>query len=262
MSKLDELKKQASEVTQRNQVAGAGQGSGDEQWRRIAPVMKYLKDHFTELASTLNVLEKEVFVDFRINDAVTMKRLKCRNYKVTHPTDDKEKDWIFEFENITEHPTYTIISAGSAASKFKDLLSDNQIRSVTTPIEGNKKVKFEIRPPVRTKYRFTADLEGERIRLQIINYDSIWKQTNFLKKKEITQELMDELTHHAMRESNRFNELVGNTLSEEARAKLRQKLEADITAKKAQAETLAAAEAKQQQGKKEKTLLGKFFRKK
>ena len=70
---------------------------------------------------------------------------------------------------------------------------------------------------------------------------------------------MDELTHHVMREENKYNEMVGNTISDEARTQLRQKLQADITAKKLQAEKEAAAE---QEAKKEKTLLGKFFKKK
>ena len=102
MSTLDELKKQAAEATQRNQVATPAPGGATEeqQWRKLAPVMKYLQDHFTELANTLNVLEKVILVDFEINDSVTLKSLKAQNYKITHPTADKEKDFVFELEPV------------------------------------------------------------------------------------------------------------------------------------------------------------------
>ncbi len=262
MSKLEELKKQASDATLRNQGVQSSAESDEQKWRKLSPVMKYLKAHFTELASTLNVLENETLVDFEINDSVTMKRLKCQNYKVTHPSADKERDWVFEFENSAPNPTYVLIPAGSSASNFKALLTDNQINCVTTAVEGNKSIKFEIKPPVKTKYRFTAELDRDAISLTIRNYSSLWSQTNYLKKSDITAELMDELTHHVMRESNKYNEMVGNTISDEARTQLRAKLEADRTAKKLAAEKEEARQAQRQKGKKEKTLLGKFFKKK
>lgn len=258
MSTLDELKKQASEATLRNQVKSSGP-SEDEKWRKLAPIMRFLKQHFSELAETLNVLEKDIMVDFQINDAVTMKRLKGQNYKIIHPTADKEKDWVFEVENGAEHPTYAVIPVGGAASNFKAILTENQLKCVTTPVQGNKTVKFEIKPPVRTKYRFTADLENDRIGLTISNYENIWSQTNYLAKQDITQELMDELTRHIMREDNKYNEMVGNTISEEAKTQLRAKLKADITAKQKQEEKQRAKQAAQ---KKDKTILGKIFGKK
>ena len=262
MSTLDELKKQASEATQRNIVAKTAVTNDEQQWRMLAPVMKYLKDHFTELANSLNVLEKETLVDFKINDSVTLKRIKAQNFKVTHPSADKEKDFVFEFENYGEHPTYCLVPVGTAATTFKGTLVENQIHCVTTPVEGNKSVKFEIKSLVRTKYRFTADTGKENISLTITNYDNIWAQTNYFKKNEITAELMDELTNHVMREPNKYNEMVGNVISEEARTKLREKLQADITAKKAQTAKNEGNAAKQQHGKKEKTLFGKLFKKK
>ncbi len=259
MSTLEELKKQASEATLRNQVNKDAGPSEEEVWRKLGPVMKYLKQHFTELAETLNVLEKDIIIDFQINDSVTMKRLKAGNYKVIHPTADKEKDWVFEIENGSENPTYAVVPAGPGASNFKTLLSDNQLQCVTTPVPGNKNVKFEIKPPLRTKYRFTADLKSGKIGLTIRNYENLWSQTNYLAKEDITQELMDELTRHIMREDNKYNEMVGNTISEEAKTQLRAKLKADITAKR-EAEEKAKEQAAAQ--KKDKTILGKFFGKK
>ncbi|MFT5133362.1 MAG: hypothetical protein ACI9SC_001833 [Gammaproteobacteria bacterium] len=259
MSTLDELKKQASDVTQRKQVGESVQVSDEQVWRQLAPVMKYLKAHFTDLANTLNVLEKDILVDFKINNSVTLKRVKAQNYKITHPSADKEKDFVFEFENYGQHPTYCLTHIGTAATAFKGTLLENQMQCVTTAVEGNKSVKFEIKSLVRTKYRFTANPAKENISLTITNYDSFWSQTNYFKRNDVTAELMDELTHHVMRESNKYNELVGNTVSDEARTKLRAKLQADITAKKAHA---AKNEAAQMPAKKEKMLLGKFFKKK
>jgi hypothetical protein len=263
MSTLEELKKQASDVTQRNQVAAKGSATDEQQWHKLAAVMKFLKDHFTELAETLNVLEQDTLVDFEINDAVSLKRLKGQNYKITHPGENKERDFIFEFENSAEHPAYCLLPAGPAAAAFKSTLSDNQIQCSTTPVDGNKSIKFEIKPLVRTKYRFTANPEKENVSLTITNYNNIWSQTNYFKKTEVTTVLMDELTHHVMRKPNKYNEMVGNVISEEMRTKLRAKLKAEQTSQKAKAGQSKAQPAKvQQQAKKEKTLFGKIFKKK
>ncbi len=263
MSTLEELKKQASEATLRNQVAGSSKTSDEEQWRKLAPVMKFLKDHFTELAATLNVLEKDTLVDFEINDALSLKRLKGQNYKITNPSADKEKDFVFEFENVGEHPSYTLIPAGPAAAAFKNTLSDNQIQCASTPVDKNKSIKFEIKPLVRTRYRVTADLAKENISLTISNYNTIWSQTNYFKKTEITTVLMDELTRHVMREPNKYNEMVGNVISEEMRAKLRAKLKAEQTSQKAGSGQGQVKKVKvKKKAKKEKTIFGKLFKKK
>jgi hypothetical protein len=267
MSTLEELKKQASEVTQRGQVAatknvGADQPSEEEKWRKLAPVMKFLQDHFVELAETLNVLNKEIPVDFEINDSVTLKNLQGRTYKITYPDkEDKEKQFVFEFENVGENPTYCVLPAGPAASSFKKLLTDNQAQCSTTPVDANKSIKFAIKPMLRTKYLFSADLEKDCINLKISNYSNFWSQVNAFKKNEITTDLMDELTRHVMREPNKYNEMVGNVISEDMRTKIRENLKAEQTAQQVQAEKNQIAQAKKESGKKEKTIFGKLFKK-
>ncbi len=261
MSTLEELKKQASEATQRNQVAAPVQVTEEEKWRKLAPVMKFLKDHFIELAETLNVLKKDILVNFEINDVVSLNTLKGQNYKITHPTDEKEKQFVFEFENVAEHPTYHLLPAGAAGSTLKRLLIENQIHCSTTPADGNKSIKFEIKPLVRTKYLFSTDLDKEVINLTISNYSNIWSQVNNFKKTEITTVLMDELTLHVMREANKYNEMVGNVISEDMRTQIREKLKAEQTSQELQAEKNQIAEAKAQSGKKEKTIFGKLFKK-
>jgi hypothetical protein len=258
MSTLDDLKKQADEITQRTQTRTDPAGSPEEHWRKLAPVMRYLQGHFQELVNTLNVLDKKAVIDFRITDSVLLKGLKAKNFKITHPSADKEKEFVFEFENTGEHPCYANIQAGTPAAKFKDTLINNQISFVTTSLDKIKAVKFEIKPLVRTKYRFTANLEKELIILSISNYSDLWTKTNNFKKHDITSELIDELTRHVLREPNKYDELVGNAVSDEERTKIRENLKTRLNAQTAAGD--AAIQPKQPE-KKEKTLIGKLFRK-
>ena len=263
MSTLDELKKQASDVTLRNQVAVSDKSSDEEQWRKLAPVMKFLKDHFTELASSLNVLEKDTLVDFQINDAVSLKRLKGQNYKITHPSADKERDFIFEFENVGEHPSYALLPTGPGVNNFKSTLSDNQIKCTSTSVNNNKSTKFEIKSLVKTRYRVTANPAKENISLTISNYNNIWAQTNYFKKTEITTVLMDELTRHVMREPSKYDAMVGNVISDEMRKKLRNKLKAEQRKQNTGSGKSQVKPAKKKKKiAKEKTLFGKLFGKK
>ena len=259
MSKLDELKKQAEEATLRDQVKTSVTGPTEEQrWRKLAPVMKYLQDHFSEVVKTLNVLVKGGAVDFKISDSISMKSLRGKNYKITHPTADKEREFIFEFENVGEHPCYANIPAGPLVAKFKDTFNNNQIKFQTTPLDNIKSVKFEIKPLVRSKYRFTADVEKESISLTITNYKDLWSKTNNFKKHEITTELMDELTKHILREPNKYDEMVGNVISDAERTRIKENLKTQLNAQAAQSQ---ATTQPRQPPKKEKGLLGKLFKK-
>jgi hypothetical protein len=268
MSTLDELKKQASEITQQKQFASSIAPSSNksidkEKWRQLAPVMKFLKDHFIELAETLNVLDKDTFVDFELNDSVTIKKLKGRNYKITYPDVDKEKQFIFEFENAGENPVYSLLPAGPLSNAFKKMLGDNQIKCSIMPVEGNKLIKFTINPLIRTKYLFVVDLKKENISLTISNYRNIWSQVNSFKKTKITTGLMDELTLHVMREPNKYNEMIGNVISEDMRTKIRDNLKAEKTAQEIEDERNQINEAKAQQlAMKEKIIFGRLFKKK
>ncbi len=231
MSTLDDLKKQAAEVTQRNQISSSSSSSNQltetEKWRKLSPVMKYLQDHFTELAETLNVLKKDIIVDFNLSDEVTVKKLKGQNYKITYPGKDKEKQFAFKFENVGEHPTYCLQPEGPIATTFKKMLVDNSIQHSITPVGGKKSFKFAIKSTIKTRYIFTADVDKESISLTIKNYNYIWSQVNYFKKNAVTTKLMDELTLHVMREPNSYNELMGNVISEETRTNLRAKLNAE-----------------------------------
>lgn len=262
MSTLEELKKQASDITQRNTVktSSTEDDSQLDIWHKLAPVMKYLQDHFLELAESLNVLGREILVDFKINDSVSIRNLKARNYKLTHPSADKEKEFVFEFENAGEMPAYAMLVNGSPATTFKDNLSKYKIKHKATRTPDNKQVKFEISPLVRTTYHFAADLENEMINLTITNYKEMWGRTNKFKKNQITTELMDEITKHVLRDVNKYDEMVGNVVSEEERTKIREKLQTQLKAQAAAEQTGPQPQA-QQPDKKEKTLFGKLFKK-
>ena len=85
---------------------------------------------------------------------------------------------------------------------------------------------------------------------------------NLFKKNDITAKLMDELTHHVMREENNYNEMIGNVISEETRTKLREKLNAEKSEQEKLAEQNQINEAKaQQKSAKENTFFGKLFKK-
>ena len=258
MSTLEQLKKQASEATLQNKVVTSTEtpADTDTQWRKLAPVMKYLQNHFNELAGSLNVLAKGIPVDFKISDSVILRGLKGRNYKITHPSADKEKAFVFEFENTGDNPGFASIPVGSPTTVFKDTLNKNQIKFSANSVDA-KSTKFEIQPLVRTKYQFIADVEKECISLTITNYKDLWARTNHFKKNGITTELMDELTKHVLREPNKYDEMVGNVISESERTLIRERLK-EITATQLGADK-APVTPPQETAKQEKSLFGKLF---
>ena len=260
MSTLEELKKQALDATQQNRIQQPGSEDDlREKWRKLSPVMKYLHDHFKELADSLNVLGKEIPIDFKINNSVILRGLKAQNYRITHPSEDKEKEFIFEFENAGEIPTYTNILNGSPATKFKESMDKYRVKYTAKRSDDNKSIKFEIKPLVRTTYLFSADVENETINLTISNYNEMYGRTNKFKRKEITTALMDELTKHVLRNANKYDEMVGNVASEEVRTQIREKLKTQLNAQASTTQEITPQP--QQPANKEKSLIGKLFKK-
>jgi len=259
MSTLEELKKQAEQRRQQEQQqAHSSAASAQQKWARLEPVMQRLDQHFKDLAETLNFLDKDLTVDFRINADITLVNLKAKNFQIIHPRHENHYlELIFQFENTGTSAQRFKVPKGPLVPKLEDTLTGNGIRHSKAAIMDGQVFRFTIRPFVRSKYHFIADIDREEIVLNIINYKSLWKQKNRFSTAQITQELLDALTRHAMREEEDYNRLIGNVLSDDARIEIREKLKKDIAKNKIHEASPEADAAPAR-----KTLLGRFLKNK
>ena len=225
MALLDDLKKEAenTKIGARSESSAGDAGQHEENWKKLRPVLAYLKHHFQELAETLNVLESENLFEFELDRNVKLRQLKSQNFKITAPKDNEERAFNFEFENIGEIPTNYQTHNGDEAARLKTLFKANNIAFTAKSDNKNRDI-LQIKPKTKTTFQFVADVENNNIKFSSINYDRIWTQTNYFTKEKITEELMDEMTKFAMRQPSRLNELTGNVVSDDLKTKLREQL--------------------------------------
>lgn len=227
MSLLDDLKKQAEDTK-----IGARSGAGadeetarrhEENWRKLRPVLAYLKHHFTELAETLNVLDSETFFEFELDNNVKLRQLKSENFKIVKPKDNEERAFHFEFDNVGEFPTNYQTRNPDESERLKASFRASGITFILKPGDKNRDI-LQIKPKTKTSFQFVADVDKNQIKFTSVNYDRIWSQVIYFTKEKVTDELMDEMTKFAMRQENRLSELSGNVVSEDVKTKLREQL--------------------------------------
>jgi len=85
---------------------------------------------------------------------------------------------------------------------------------------GNRSI-FVINPKFTVTFKYMVDLENCLILLKIDNFEGAWSQMVRYSPTSINEELLDETAKYILAKPNRFQELSGNVVSEDMRAKLR-----------------------------------------
>ena len=80
---------------------------------------------------------------------------------------------------------------------------------------------------VPVSFEFQAMMDSGVIRLRVRNLEQLGAHNMSFEPEQVDEEFMEELAKAALRQPSRFRELSGNTISEEARRELQQKLVAD-----------------------------------
>jgi len=225
MGVLDELKKEAEAARAREER----EKSSTEQ-ERIALERKLLTrlddlyHYFKEFHGTVSEVNPDIAVNMDVEGFGTLEGLKQGEYKIA--TDDPEdvRKFMFHFKLIGEGRRELKFANRALAQKQKEYMWNANLRfQVRDTSGGGSTIVFD--PVVPVSFEFAADVEKQAVRLRVKNMPRLGPYTYNYAPEQVNGEFMDEVAKYILRKESRFDELSGNTLSEETRMKLRQQLQ-------------------------------------
>lgn len=227
MALLDDLKKQAQEKSlQQAQGDSITLQKHDRNWHVLAPKIYLIFNYLKELAEHLNVVSPEECSDYSLTKAIIFRNLTKQEFRIVKGKDKLLRSFDFRYDLVGEKDIQVVINNLSEAEKIRHLLSEKTIRFVDT-VENKNKIVFQVKPRICVQFSYAADLENCMVILNIKNFDGVWDQTIRYSPDVITESLMDETAKYILLQPNKFMELSGNTVSDDIRNKLREKLKRD-----------------------------------
>lgn len=226
MGVLDELRKEAEaaaaekeqETTQRQQALAQARA-------QLEPRMRELYKYFNEFKHHLEALGKEVQATYEIKDIGLVEELQQGQYGVS--TDNPECIENFTFRCVCAKPGALQVHQRDAATVavYRDYLRDSGLQAKVRDAGGGSAV-FMVQPAIPVSVRFTADYERMAIRLRIRNLSTVGVSRHTLTMAKVNDKLLDELAKAFLRRPNRFDELVGATISNTGKLRLKKQVQA------------------------------------
>ena len=224
MGVLDELKQQADKAQAKlKQQEAQEQSQRSQIERRLNARLEDLHAYFREFQQQLNVVKPEITSDYYITDLCTLKNLSQGNYRVTSDSSNGVRRFVFHYASTGNGVREVKLSSKLLAEQrrenlwrygFKFKLKENGPNSCSLLVESYVPVSFE----------FEADVDRAAIRLKVKNKPMPGISGYTYDADQIDAEFMDEVAKYILDKPNRFDELSGNTVSENTLVRLRQQL--------------------------------------
>ncbi len=224
MGVLDELKQQAEKVQARlekQEASDKGQRSRIE--RELITRMDDLHSYFKELKQQLSLVNPEITTDFYITDLCTLKGLTQGAYQVTSDNSGTVNKFTFHYALVGRGMREVKLPNRLVAEQKKETLWRYGLKFKLKEYSPNR-CSLLIEAYVPVSFEFEADIERAAIRLKVKNKPMVGISTYTYDADQIDSEFMDETAKYILDKPNGFDELSGNTVSEDTLVRLREQL--------------------------------------
>ncbi|MEM7406644.1 MAG: hypothetical protein AAF458_15205 [Pseudomonadota bacterium] len=268
MSFLDDLKKEAEQVKARQQEASSTtQSRRTRMLQSVRPKMQALYKYLKDACEQLCIVDPDVHVSYELRGFGKLGPLRQGEYKVVADDPRNLDKFTLSFACTRPNQIQFQIEGKETASAQKEYMWSCNLRFTSKMTAENTGVFF-LDSHVLVTVEFEADLEEGKINMRMRNMDALGTSRASFEPDQINEEFMDELGKCMIRKSNRFQEISGNSVSEETRMRLRQQLAQDQYRRQieaasggAQAQEGAAAKPKpKKKPEKKKGLLRSLFK--
>lgn len=226
MRLIDQLKKEAAEIKAKQEKPAIEAPVRNAQMLQVVrPGMRAVYDYLSQLVEQLNIHSPEGSVSYDVEGYGALSNLKQVDYKLTTENVDDLEKFTLSFDCKGDGPHKFQRKTKDGVQRQKEYLWSHGLRFESKlSIDGVG--TFSLRPNVPVTFEFSTDSKEPAIRLQITNHDILGRTIYRYKPEMIDDEFLDELAKYVLRRPNQFNELSGNTVSDETRQRLRSQLEA------------------------------------
>lgn len=227
MGVLDDLRKEAATVkAQEEHARSSEQAQREAVLKKIRPRMQRLYGYLRELSENLNVVDPDVRYDYEVEGFGPLKDLHHQAYRVSTPDNRTVNPVTFHFNCACEGGVKFHVKGKDAAERQRQYMWQHNLRFTSKNLVDGSGVFF-LETFVPVTFEFEAQPDREAIRLRVRNLEGLGTNTTYFHPDQLNEEFLEEFGKAILRKHNRFAELSGNALSEEARKRLRQQLAHD-----------------------------------
>jgi hypothetical protein len=227
MSFLDDLKKQAEEV--KAQKAAATDTSEQRNERALAsvrPRLQALYNYLKDACEQLTIVDPDVHVSYDVRGFGKLGPLRQSGYKVSSENPRKADRFTLNFVCKQPERIKFQVEGKERATQQKEFLWSCNLR-FTSKVTADGSGVFFMDAYIPVSFEFEANQDTARINMCMRNVESLGSSRVAFEPGQIDENFMNELGKLMVRESNQFQELIGNTVSEETKMRLRQQIAHD-----------------------------------
>ncbi|MCH9670166.1 MAG: hypothetical protein K0U93_01845 [Gammaproteobacteria bacterium] len=227
MGVLDDLKREAKTIRElQEQAHSKALSERDNILERVAPRMTALAEYLRDMAASLTVVQPDVRFDYDVHGCGSLKALEQCEYRAVVPDARPIEHVTFQFQCRSTGTVRFEVVGKDAAERQRQYLWSHNLR-FTSKLSADAVGSFTLEKMVPVSFEFQAMMDSGVIRLRVRNLEQLGAHNMSFEPEQVDEEFMEELAKAALRQPSRFRELSGNTISEEARRELQQKLVAD-----------------------------------
>ncbi len=218
MSLLDDLKKQAQEIREKElegedtTITTVAEDIRNQNAIILNKKLAFIHNYLTQLAENLNIIKSDNEITYNLLDHAQARfniyHVKKAHFSVHEGQSENGNRVILKYDLYSKEGLSVKIINDAKLPAIRKHLTQKTIQYFETHAESNL-VLITLANPVSTRFIYAADLDNCMIVLKLDNYDGPWSNLMKYMPKDITEELMDETAKHILGEESRFVELSG-----------------------------------------------------
>ena len=218
MSLLDDLKKQAQEIREKElesedtTITTVGEEIRNQNTIILNKNLAFINNYLTQLAENINIIEPDNEITYNLMDHAQARYkinyVKKTNFSVHEGQSENGNRVILKYDLYSKEGLSINIKNDAKLPTIRKRLTQKKVQYFETDA-ANERVLITLANPVSTRFIYAADLDNCMIVLNLDNYDGPWSNLRKYMPEDITEELMDETAKYILGEESRFTELSG-----------------------------------------------------
>lgn len=227
MGLLDDLAREAAEA-QEAQARDSDEAKrrAERAGRRLNARLRATYAYFAKFKAHLESLQPKVTTSYELRGLGTLDGLGHQEYAL-FADEIPELMTRFTFRCVYggSAPLEAPVKSGPAVESFKAFLDNHRLKYKLATPTGRPAV-FTIEPMVPVSFDFVSEPESERIRIDFRNVNGISVETHRFDPDRIDRAFVDEIAKEVIGKPNNLDELLGNKLTNTARVRFKQAVQA------------------------------------
>jgi len=218
MSLLDDLKKQAQEIREKElesedtTITTVGEEIRNQNAIILNKNLAFINNYLTQLAENINIIKPENEITYNLMDHAqaryNINYVKKTNFSVHEGQSENGNRVILKYDLYSKEGLSVNIKNDAKLPAIRKSLTQKKVQYFEIDA-ANERVLITLANPVSTRFIYAADLDHCMIVLNLDNYDGPWSNLRKYMPEDITEELMDETAKYILGEESRFAELSG-----------------------------------------------------